>query len=84
MTERMAQTIYAMAEPPTIGGAPIAWADLPDDDKAPFWKAARHILMVMRAPTPAMLAEGDRRDLPADAANVWERMLFAAMSEQHA
>jgi hypothetical protein len=39
------------------------------------------MLTILRSPTDQMLADGNRRDLPQDAANIWERMAYRALHE---
>lgn len=81
MLERIARGIHA-----SLTGAPsieadTAWETLSQDEKAPYVKAALRMLTIMRNPTNKMLAEGNRRDLPGDAANIWERMVYRALHE---
>jgi hypothetical protein len=80
MIDRVARAIYAAA-PRLVSGAPLAWDDLEDETRSDYRVAAAKAIAAMRIPTDAMLDAGDRRDLARDAANIWERMVFTAMSE---
>jgi gamma-glutamyl:cysteine ligase YbdK (ATP-grasp superfamily) len=81
MIDRVAHAIYAAAPRLAISGAPLAWDDLEDETRSDYRVAARKAIAAMRIPTDAMLDAGDRRDLSRDAANIWERMMFTAISE---
>jgi hypothetical protein len=81
MINRVARAIYAAAPQLAISDAPQAWDDLEDEARSDYRAAAAKAIAAMRIPTDAMLDAGDRRDLARDAANIWERMVFTAMSE---
>ena len=74
--ERIACSIHGALLP---GAA--AWETLGAAEQTVYLDAARRALQALRMPSDAMLAEGNRRDLPADAANIWERMIYRALSE---
>ena len=81
MIDRVAHAIYTAAPRLAISGTPLAWDDLEDETRGDYRIAASKAIAAMRTPTDAMLDAGDRRDLSRDAANIWERMVFTAMSE---
>ncbi|WBO21625.1 hypothetical protein [Sphingomonas abietis] len=81
MIDRVAHAIHAAVPRLAISGAVLAWDDLSDEARAEYRIAASRAIAAMRIPTDAMLDAGDRRDLPHDAANIWERMVFTAMSD---
>lgn len=81
MIDRVARAIHVALPRVAISGAPIPWDDLTDEARADYRAAAHRAISVMRSPTEIMLREGDRRDLSRDAANIWERMVFTALSE---
>ena len=74
--ERVACAIYTGLVP----GAAV-WDELPAGEQALYRAAARRAIAALRFPSDAMRAEGDRRDLPSDAGNVWERMVFSALGD---
>lgn len=81
MLKRIACGIHA-----SLTGAPsleadTVWDALTEAEKAPYYAAALRMLTIIRTPTDKMLAEGNRRDMPRDAANVWERMAYRALYE---
>lgn len=81
MMDRVARAIHA-ALPGTAGSdAPPGWDDLGEDSRAGYRIAAQRAISAMRVPSDAMLHEGARRDLARDAANIWERMVFTALSD---
>ena len=82
MLMRVAQGIHA-----SLSGAPsieadTAWEALPPNEKARYVTASIRMLTIIRTPTDKMLAEGNRRNRPNDAANIWERMAYAALHEE--
>lgn len=79
MNERVARAFHSNVSPGMAQTASLDWDELPDVVRADFRVAAQKLIAAMRLPTDDMLAEGDRRDLPKDAANMWERMIFRAM-----
>lgn len=80
MDERMARALATVIG--DLGLAPAGgWPALPVDEQERYRFAARKLIAAFRTPTRAMLAEGDRRDMPHDAANIWERMVFVALHE---
>jgi hypothetical protein len=81
MIDRVARAIHIALPRMAISGAPIAWDDLTDEARADYHAAAHRAISTMRIPSEAMLREGERRDLSRDAANIWERMVFTALSE---
>ncbi|PXA83311.1 hypothetical protein DMC47_43970 [Nostoc sp. 3335mG] len=81
MMDRIARAIHAALPGAAGGNAPPAWEDLGDESRAGYLLAAHRALGAMRVPSDTMLREGERRDLARDAANIWERMIFTALSE---
>ncbi len=82
MIERIAMSIHDSLAHGTDVGEPTAWHTLTDDLRSPYRVAAVKVLGAMRGPTHQMLADGNLHGSPADAANVWERMIFRALYEQ--
>jgi hypothetical protein len=82
MLDRVARAIHT-ALPGATGGLapPPDWDALGEDDRAGYRVAAQRAISAMRVPSDAMLREGGRRDLARDAANIWERMVFTALSD---
>jgi hypothetical protein len=83
MMDRVARAIHAALPHAGGGNAPPDWDDLGDEGRAGYFLAAHRAIGAMRVPTDVMLHEGERRDLARDAANIWERMIFTALSEGH-
>ncbi|WP_454886879.1 hypothetical protein [Sphingomonas oryzagri] len=81
MIDRVARAIHIALPRMALSGAPIAWDDLTDEARADYHAAAHRAISIMRIPSDAMMREGDRRDLSRDTANIWERMVFTALSE---
>jgi hypothetical protein len=86
MIERIARAIHQALSIPAAGsstadGSAPAWDDLPYEERVAYLKAARNALGAMRHPTQSMLNAGARRDLPQDADNIWERMIFTALTD---
>ena len=81
MLSRIARAIHAGLSDTPPADADTAWKSLPQSEKARYLQTALRTLTIMRTPTDAMLIEGDRRDMAADAANVWERMIYRALYE---
>jgi hypothetical protein len=81
MNERIARALCLVAPKIAISGAIIGWSDLSEESRSDYRIAAQRVIAEMRYPTDEMLADGDRRGLPRDAANVWERMIFRALHE---
>jgi hypothetical protein len=75
MIDRVAHAIHA-----ALAGEAPAWETLHEESRDAYRRAAHRAIGAMRVPTSPMLHEGDRRDLARDAANIWERMVFAALS----
>ncbi|MBA2934288.1 hypothetical protein HZF05_09265 [Sphingomonas sp. CGMCC 1.13654] len=80
MTDRIARAIHTALPGASGGNGPPDWDDLGEDARAGYRLAAHRAIGAMRIPTDEMLHEGDRRDLARDAANVWERMVFTALT----
>ncbi|MEG3152169.1 hypothetical protein U1769_19960 [Sphingomonas sp. ZT3P38] len=81
MLMRIAQGIHAsLSGKPSIE-ADIAWETMSVSERAQYVTAAVRMLTILRSPTDQMLADGNRRDLPQDAANIWERMAYRALHE---
>lgn len=82
MLVRIAKGIHASLSSAPSLDADIEWESLPDDARAPYLTAAIRTLTIMRTPTDDMLADGNRRGAPQDAANLWERMIYRALYEK--
>ncbi len=82
MLMRIARGIHASLSGAASIEADTAWDALPPHEKTPYVAASIRMLTIMRTPTDKMLAEGNRRNMPNDAANIWERMAYAALHEQ--
>ena len=82
MNERVAKILCLIAPKIAISGASIAWDNLSEESRTEYRIAAQRVVASMRDPTDEMLADGNRRDMPHDAANVWERMIFRALHEE--
>jgi len=81
MMDRVARAIHAALPGVTGDPAPPPWDDLGEDGRTAYRIAAQRAISAMRVPSDAMLHEGERRDLARDAANIWERMVFTALSD---
>jgi hypothetical protein len=81
MMDRIARAIHTALPGASGGNAPPAWDDLGEEGRTGYLLAAHRALGAMRVPSDAMLREGERRDLARDAANIWERMVFTALSD---
>ena len=75
MLERVGRAVHAAKTDAAIDD----WDMMPESERRPYRNAARRIVAAMLVPTDEMIAEGKRRDLPRDAANIWERMVFRAL-----
>ncbi len=76
MIDRVGSVLHAALLPE----AP-PWDTLTPAERSPYLDLAIKAIQAMRMPSEAMLAEGARHDLPGDAANVWERMIYRALRE---
>lgn len=83
MLDQVARALHATLPRTATGDAAPAWDDLPEEARGDYRLAAYRAIAAMRVPSDPMLAEGARSDLSPDAANVWERMVFTALSELH-
>ncbi len=83
MNERVARALCLIAPRIAISGATIAWDNLSVEARSEYRVAAQRVIAAMRDPTDEMLADGNRRDMPHDAANIWERMIFRALHEDY-
>lgn len=79
---RLAKGIHASLSGAASIEADVAWEGLPVEARSPYVTAAIRMLMILRAPTDQMLADGNAKGVPDDAANVWERMIFRALHEE--
>lgn len=82
MNERLARTFHELVTPAMAEAAGADWEALPEASRIDFRIAAKKLMGMLRTPTADMLAEGNRRDLPGDAGNVWERMIFQAIYDR--
>ena len=79
--QRVAMTIYeSLVVASSSDGT--RWAEMTDEQKAPYLIAAKKVLGTLRAPSHQMLADGNLHNAPSDAGNVWERMIFRALYEE--
>jgi len=81
MSERIAKAIHASLTGAPSLDADILWDELPDSERSAYLIAAHRILVILRSPTEAMLAEGNRSSA-RDAANIWEMMIYRALHEE--
>ena len=81
MNETLSKTIYASLSGASSFAADIGWEVMSDEERHPYRTAAYRMIVMMRTPTDEMLAEGNRKGLPNDAANIWDRMIFIALRE---
>jgi hypothetical protein len=81
LNETLSMTIYASLSGASAFAAEIGWAVLSEAEKHPYRTAAYRVIKMMRTPTSEMVAEGNSKGLPTDAANVWDRMIFIALRE---
>ena len=82
MLMRIAKGIHASLSGAASIDADTQWDEMSDDDRAGYIQAAIRMLTILRTPTDRMLADGNRRGFPHDAANVWERMAYRALHEE--
>jgi hypothetical protein len=79
MTEKLARTIFISLSGASSPADDAGWNVLPDSIRDHYRTAAYRAIMTLRTPSPEMLKEGNRRGMPMDAGNVWERMIFTAL-----
>ncbi|MFA6117497.1 MAG: hypothetical protein WC729_26130 [Sphingomonas sp.] len=81
MLMRIARGIHASLSGAESIDADREWETMSVKDRSPYVTAGVRMLTILRTPTDQMLADGNRRDLPHDAANIWERMAYRALHE---
>ena len=82
MLMRIARGIHASLSGADSIESDQEWEGLSVSERSPYVTAAFRMLTIIRTPTDQMLAEGKRRDMPSDAANIWERMAYCALHER--
>jgi hypothetical protein len=80
MRDRIARTIHASLTGAQALASDAQWSEVPDAERSAYLLAAHRILVILRSPTDAMLAEGNAGSA-RDAANVWETMIYRALHE---